>query len=122
MFSRHLVIYAVNNDAISMTFELYANGKRLFVIVEDIPVNYPPRTCWVFTDIRKLEQILETLKIGGWEIIENDYALNRNSKCPNCKAKLIDEEISESGTSEVYYHCACCGTWYNDRGEVNKEE
>ena len=72
VFSRHPIIKAVNGDAISLTFEVEVEGKPLYIIVEDIPSNYPPSVCWVFDDKDKLEEILEILETNGWDIITNE--------------------------------------------------
>jgi len=46
---------------------------------------------------------------------ENPYA-----NCPRCKSNLIDQISSEDRCTVEWYHCANCGIWYNENGEIDK--
>jgi predicted nucleic-acid-binding Zn-ribbon protein len=48
-------------------------------------------------------------------------AVNHRGKCPKCGSKLIDQETSEDCGTIVWYHCAKCGCWYNEEGEIDTE-
>jgi len=49
------------------------------------------------------------------EVTRNPYA-----KCPKCKSDLIDQISSEDRCTVEWYHCAGCGCWYNEAGEIDQ--
>jgi DNA-directed RNA polymerase subunit M/transcription elongation factor TFIIS len=53
---------------------------------------------------------------------DKEVAFNRRSKCPKCGSQMIDQEASEDIGTVVWYHCAWCGCWYNDKGEIDMED
>ena len=66
------VIKAYNGSAVHLTFKMKIGGKEVFVSVEDIPENYPSSTCTVFDDKKQLDETLEVLESGGWDITVNE--------------------------------------------------
>jgi len=71
-FSDDPIIKAYNGDAVSLTFRVEIDGREVYVLVEDIPQNHPSSACWVFDDKKNLDEILETLKSNGWNIVVNE--------------------------------------------------
>jgi hypothetical protein len=51
----------------------------------------------------------------------DEVAVNRLGKCPKCGSVLIDQEASEDCGATVWFHCARCGCWYNEEGEIDEE-
>jgi DNA-directed RNA polymerase subunit RPC12/RpoP len=55
--------------------------------------------------------------------IEGIKMIGRCSECgKKCGSQLIDQEASEDIGTVVWYHCAWCGCWYNDKGEIDMED
>ena len=71
-FSDDPIIKAYNGDAVSLTFRMEIDGREVYVLVEDIPQNHPSSACWIFDDKKNLDEILETLKSNGWNIVINE--------------------------------------------------
>ena len=61
-------------------------------------------------------------KCGEFKIewLSYNFAINKRGKCPKCGSVLIDQETSEDTTN--WFHCAKCGCWYNEKGEIDQEE
>jgi Zn ribbon nucleic-acid-binding protein len=49
----------------------------------------------------------------------NESRINPHAKCPQCKSKLIDQVSSEDRSTVEWFHCASCGVWYNEAGEID---
>jgi len=56
------------------------------------------------------------------ERMDEEAKPNPYAKCPKCGSNLIDQISSEDRGTIEWYHCAKCGIWYNETGEIDVEE
>ena len=54
-------------------------------------------------------------------MLEFEIAVNRRCKCPRCGSRRIDQAIYDRAIEGEWYHCADCGAWYNEYGELDEE-
>jgi len=52
--------------------------------------------------------------------VDEEVRPNPYGKCPECQSSLIDQISSEDGSTVEWYHCAKCGAWYNEVGEIDE--
>ena len=56
-----------------------------------------------------------------YEPVSEEIAVNRRCKCPRCGSRRIDQAIYDRAIEGEWYHCADCGAWYNENGELDEE-
>ena len=54
--------------------------------------------------------------------IDEEIAINKHGKCPRCGSRKIDQADYDSGFGFEWYHCADCGAWYNEYGELDETD
>ena len=71
------------------------------------------------------EAIYSLLDCGEFdeaEPVDEEIAINKYGKCPRCGSRRIDQVDYDSGFGFEWYHCADCGAWYNEHGELDVED
>ena len=53
--------------------------------------------------------------------VSEEIAVNRRCRCPKCGSRRIDQAIYDRAIEGEWYHCADCGAWYNEYGELDEE-